>query len=70
MNIEVDNNEGLHYLGTKNVDPGYHDYLVWPHKTVFEGNDGHLYAYHTWNLLDGLYGVGIRLNAQLKIIMQ
>ena len=45
VNIEVDKgDEGLHYKGTKNVDPGYHDYLVWPHTKSFEGNDGHLYA--------------------------
>ena len=45
VNIEVDKgDEGLHYKGTKNVDPGYHDYLVWPHTQSFEGNDGHLYA--------------------------
>lgn len=35
---------GLHYKGTKNVDPGYHDYLVWPHTQSFTGKDGHLYA--------------------------
>jgi len=33
-----------HYLGSKDPNPGNYDYELWPHKNVFEGNDGHLYS--------------------------
>ena len=44
VNFKVyDDNKG-HYLGSRDPDPSKYDYELWPHKTVFEGKDGHLYS--------------------------
>ena len=45
VNIQISKDlSSLAYGGSKNTDPGYYDYLVWPHETSFEGKDGNLYA--------------------------
>lgn len=44
VNFKVYTDNRGHYLGSKDPNPGNYDYELWPHKNVFEGNDGHLYS--------------------------